>query len=366
VGNRWRLLLAFHAGRAGHPAVAQQLLAPMLNTPDSPGDADSARAVLYAVSGPRADTRLQIVGLEAELEALPPDADDDHLRIHHALAADYGQLGDSRHALPHSQQELSLRHRVQGADHPDTLATRSNIAHWTGDCGDPAGALQLLRELLQDQQRVLGPDHPGTLATRGNIAHWTGMCGDLAGALQLFRELLPDVKRVLGPDHPDTLTTRNNIASQTGECGDPARVLRLFRELLPDRERVLGPDHPDTLTTRNNIAFWTGECGDPAGALQLFRELLPDLERVLGPDHPKTLSTRRTIERLEHTALLLTEQRSDNVSDLATHSSAHGFTWGNLGNVEDCWAWFRTWGGSASERPLGAGGGVFGDGTPQA
>ena len=31
VGNRWRLLLAFHAGRAGYPAITQQLLAPMLN-----------------------------------------------------------------------------------------------------------------------------------------------------------------------------------------------------------------------------------------------------------------------------------------------------------------------------------------------
>jgi hypothetical protein len=58
---------------------------------------------------------------------------------------------------------------------------------------------------------VLRPDHPGTLATRGNIAGWTGQCGDAAGALRLFRELLLDLERVLGPDHPDTLTTRNNI-----------------------------------------------------------------------------------------------------------------------------------------------------------
>src|SRR5215470_15534856 len=30
IGNRWRLLLAFHVGRAGYPAIAQQLLGPML------------------------------------------------------------------------------------------------------------------------------------------------------------------------------------------------------------------------------------------------------------------------------------------------------------------------------------------------
>jgi hypothetical protein len=63
--------------------------------------------------------------------------------------------------------------------------------------------------------RVLGPDHPDTLATRNNIAGWTGECGDPAGALRLFQELLPDVVRVLGPDHPNTLTTRNNVAHWT-------------------------------------------------------------------------------------------------------------------------------------------------------
>ena len=70
--------------------------------------------------------------------------------------------------------------------------------------------------------RVLGPDHPDTLATRGNIAAWTGQCGDAAEALRLSQELLPDQVRVLGPGHPDTLTTRGNIAGWTGQCGDAA------------------------------------------------------------------------------------------------------------------------------------------------
>jgi hypothetical protein len=295
AGNRWRLLLAFHAGRAGYPAVAQQLLASMLDPADSSEDEDCARAVLAAVGGPEADTRLQIVGLEAELAALPPDADDDRLRVHHALAADYGQLGDCCHALPHGQQELPLRRRVQGADHPDTLTTRSNVAYWTGECGDQPGALRLLGELLLDQERVLGPDHADTLTTRNNVAHWTARSGDEAGALWLSRLLLPDQDRVLGPDHPGTLTTRSNIASWTGRRGDQPGALRLFRLLLPDQERVLGPDHPGTLTTRSDIAHWTARCGDPVGALRLFRELLPDQERVLGPDHPDTLTTRGNI-----------------------------------------------------------------------
>ena len=294
AADRWRLLLAFHAGRAGHRALAGRLLALLLKSGDDQRE-DAARAVLRACAGPGADTRLQNIVLEAELAVLPPDANDDRLRIHHALAANHDRLGEYRQALTHGQHELALRTSIQSPDHPNTLTTRHNIAYWTGRCGDPAGALRLSRELLPDQRRVLGPDHPDTLATRHNTASWTSESGDPAGALRLSRELLPDQRRVLGPDHPDTLATRHNTASWTGESGDPAGALRLFRELLPDRERVLGPDHPDTLATRHNIASWTGQCGDLAGALRLSRELLPDRERMLGADHPDTLSSRNNI-----------------------------------------------------------------------
>jgi hypothetical protein len=294
AADQWRLLLAFHAGRAGHPAIASRLLAPLINSGDQDRE-DQAGAVLRACAGPRADTRLQTILLEAGLTALPPDAADDQLRIHHTLAANYAALGDYRQALTHGQHELALRARIQSPDHHDTLATRSNIATWTGECGDRARALRQFQQLLPDQQRVLGADHPQILSTRNNIAGWTSECGDPAGALRLFQQLLPDQRRVLGPNHPDTLTTRNNIAGLTSDCGDPAGALFLFQQLLPDRQRVLGDDHPDTLTTRSNIATWTGRCGDRARALRLFQQLLPDQQRVIGPDHPDTLTTRNKI-----------------------------------------------------------------------
>ena len=130
-------------------------------------------------------------------------------------------------------------------------------------------------------------DHPETLATRYNIAHWTGEAGDAQEALRLLTELLPDQERVLGRDHAQTLTTRHNIAHRTGEAGDAPEALRLYRELLPDQERVLGRDHAQTLRTRHNIAHWTGEAGDAQEALRLFTELLPDLGAGAGPRPPR-------------------------------------------------------------------------------
>jgi hypothetical protein len=214
AADQWRLLLAFHAGRAGYPALTERVLAPMLNSGSNERE-DAARAVLYACSGPGADKRLQNIVLEAELAELPPDADDDRLRIHHALVLNHHALGEYHQALTHGHEELALRTSIQASDHPNTLTTRHNIANSTGECGDAAGALHLFQELLPDYERALGPDHRDTLTTRHNIAAWTGLCGDAAGALRLSRELLPDRERVLGPHHPDTVITRSNIAYWT-------------------------------------------------------------------------------------------------------------------------------------------------------
>ena len=297
VGDRWRLLLAYHVGRAGLPDLTTRLLAPLVTSAD-PARQDAASMVRRATRGPGADTRLQNILLEAELDALAPGADDDRLRIHHTLAANYHILGDNRQALAHGQHELDLHTRIHGPRHPYTLVTRANIASWTGLSGDHAAALRLYRDLLPDMEQVLGPRHHDTLATRCGIADWTGQCGDRTGALDLFRELLPDMEQVLGRRHPDTLVTRSKIAQWTGESGDPAAALRLDRELLPDMEQVLGPRHPDTLVTRAEIASLTGQCGNPAAALRLYQELLPDREEVLGPRHPDTLVTRAEIASL--------------------------------------------------------------------
>jgi len=63
---------------------------------------------------------------------------------------------------------------VLGADHPDTLSARHNVAYWRGAAGDPAGAVAAFQELLADRLRVLGADHPDTLITRRNLAYWRG------------------------------------------------------------------------------------------------------------------------------------------------------------------------------------------------
>jgi hypothetical protein len=338
-GDQWRLLLAIQSGKAGLPSLAQQLLAPMLAS-DDPNREKPARAVLHATAGQQADTRLQVILLEAELATTPADAAQERLRIHQALQRTYATLGMYRQALAHAQRELECRALVnQPPELRDVLVNRDDVAFWTGESGDEATALEMYTALVPDMERVLGPDHLDTMNARSYLAFWAGECGDLVTALEVLTPLVPDVERVLGPDHPDALhirqkaafctgqsgdwaaaaelyaallpdaerllspddrgllTVRGNRARAIGECGDCATALELERTLLPDTERVLGPDHPDALISRNNLACWTGECGDAARALEISTALLPDMQRVHGSDHPHTLVTRRNVAR---------------------------------------------------------------------
>ena len=84
--------------------------------------------------------------------------------------------------------------------------------------GDPAAARDQFAALLPISERVLGPEHPDTLNTRANLAHWTGEAGDPAAARDQFAALLPISERVQGAEHPDTLNTRANLAHWTSQA----------------------------------------------------------------------------------------------------------------------------------------------------
>ncbi|WP_439422996.1 tetratricopeptide repeat protein [Saccharothrix sp. HUAS TT10] len=211
------------------------------------------------------------------------------------LAYAYQTAGDLKRAIPLHEATLADTERVLGPDHPNTLVSRSNLASAYRMLGDLERAIPLYKAILADAERLLGPDHPNTLASRNNLASAYETAGDLKRAIPLHEATLADIKRVLGPDHPDTLASRNNLAYAYQAAGDPKRAIPLHEATLADTERVLGPDHPDTLVFRNNLATAYKAAGDPKRAIPLFEATLSDRQQLLGPDHPNTLATRNNL-----------------------------------------------------------------------
>ncbi|MFI6816090.1 tetratricopeptide repeat protein [Nonomuraea sp. NPDC050328] len=211
-------------------------------------------------------------------------------------------LADLGRAIALYEQTLADRKRVLGDDHPDTLASRNNLAHAYQAAGDLGRAIALFEQTLLDSVRVLGGDHPFTLNSRNNLAAAYQTAGDLGRAIPLHEATLADRKRVLGSDHPDTLTSRNNLAHAYETAGDLGRAIPLHEATLADRKRVLGDDHPDTLTSRNNLAAAYETAGDLGRAIPLHEATLADRKRVLGDDHPDTLASRNNLAAAYQTA----------------------------------------------------------------
>ena len=81
---------------------------------------------------------------------------------------------------------------------------------------------------------MLGADHPQTLTARNNLARAYQDAGDLGRAIPLFEQTLADSERVLGADHPATLTSRNNLADAYQAAGDLGRAIPLYEQTLAD------------------------------------------------------------------------------------------------------------------------------------
>ena len=239
-----------------------------------------------------------VIALSGAVDHLGKILGDDHpqtLASRNNLAHAHYSAGRLDAAIPLYEEVLADRVRVLGEDHPDTLTSRNNLAYAYESAGRLDEAIPLYEQVTADRVRVLGEDHPHTLTSRNNLAHAYQAAGRLDEAITLFKQNLNDSLRLLGPDHPDTLTSRNNLAYAYQAAGRLDEAITLFKQNLNDSLRLLGPDHPDTLTSRNNLAYAYLAAGCLDDAITLYEQVLADSARVLGDNHPHTLASRNNL-----------------------------------------------------------------------
>ena len=186
--------------------------------------------------------------------------------------------------------------RVLGADHPDTLTSRNNLACAYQAAGDLGRAIPLLEQALADGVRVLGADHPDTLASRNNLAGAYQAAGDLGRAIPLYEQTLADRRAGAGrrpPRHPDLAEQpRLRLPGRRGTWAGPSRCTS---RPWPTACGCWAPTTPSTLASRNNLAAAYQAAGDLGRAIPLFEQALADCVRVLGADHPQTKTVRANL-----------------------------------------------------------------------
>uniref|UniRef100_UPI0008299DD2 tetratricopeptide repeat protein n=1 Tax=Nocardia lijiangensis TaxID=299618 RepID=UPI0008299DD2 len=136
-----------------------------------------------------------------------------------------------------------------------SAAIRSRTGLFLLDQGLYDSARAHHQQALADRERILGPDHPDTLASRHNLARAYRSAGQVSEAITLHEQNLADRERILGPDHPDTLASRRNLAVAYRLAGRTSEAIALHEQNLADQGRILGPDHPDTLASRSSLGL---------------------------------------------------------------------------------------------------------------
>ncbi len=77
---------------------------------------------------------------------------------------------------------------------------------------------------------MLGADHPDTLTSRNNLAGAYQAAGGWARRSRCSSRPWPTGERVLGADHPDTLTSRNNLAAAYQAAGGLGQAIPLYEQ----------------------------------------------------------------------------------------------------------------------------------------
>jgi tetratricopeptide (TPR) repeat protein len=216
----------------------------------------------------------------------------DTLRSRTRLAYAQYRQGKYNEAIAGFRSIIALEERLFGPMHPDTLVARNGLAIALDNGGKPAEAEAEHRRILAIREQVLGAEHADTLRTRNNIALTLDRQGKHAEAASEFQQVIDLENKVLGPDHPDTLRSRSSFAYALDHQGKFAEAEVNLRDVIRLEEKVLGPDHPDTLVSRLRLDKVLLSQSKFAEAETDYRDLVTAEQRVLGPEHPDTLSAR--------------------------------------------------------------------------
>jgi tetratricopeptide (TPR) repeat protein len=269
-----------------------------------PGSAVSTRLfpLRFAATvflGYLADSTIQVIEIGERLvadqeQALGADHPDT-LASRNNLALAYLDADRVDDAITVQEETLRVQERVLGPDYPDTLGSRDNLAIAYRAADRITEAIAMHEQVLAARERVLGADHLDTLTSRDNLALAYDTAGRTAEAIRLYEQTLDARERLLGPGHSQTLASANNLAVAYRAAGRIDEAITVQEETLRAQEQVLGPDHPDTLTSRNNLAVAYRAAGRTAAAIALYEQVLAARERVLGPEHPDTLVSRNNL-----------------------------------------------------------------------
>jgi tetratricopeptide (TPR) repeat protein len=238
--------------------------------------------------------------------------------------------------------DVALQEIKHGAEAPETLKARTDLARTLADEGESKDALDIYHAVIAVQTHDLGANSPATLETRLDMARAQQKSG--AKGTAAFEAIVSDCTSALGAENPQTLHARLALAEALRNGGDQPgaeKEYRAVREILdraapgaPSEQKIscllglshaleaqqkyldaekearaalliqthdLGAEHPDTLATRMFVTSLLCQQNHYPIAEKEYRAILAIREKTPGPGKHETYQTQLAlVDTLQH------------------------------------------------------------------
>ncbi len=250
-----------------------------------------------AVDNPAADrtTVLLYEVLWAGAEQHQGADDPETLMIRHELAQAYHSIGEIDRAIAHFVPTLAGRERVLGTSDTLTITTRTCLANCYRESGRVDDAIPLDAAVLADRERYFGPADANPVGYRDFLAEAYESAGRYTRALELRETNLRVRRGELGDDHPETLMTYRRIARSYELAGRFAEAVTVHETALAEHERVYGAAHPQTILVRYSLARSYRSAGRLDESIALHTVTIEEYTRAVGADNPDPLAMRKSL-----------------------------------------------------------------------
>jgi hypothetical protein len=217
--------------------------------------------------------------------------DPDTMRTRHALALDYGLMGDYTTARELHQRTYMEQSQVSvGVSKSDVLASWGGLSRAVRLAGDYSASRLLAEDAYEYGRQELGADNPFTLRAGKELSIALRASGDLSASLELASDLLTRHERRLGLGHPDTLATANALANAHRALGRMEEALTIATDVMSRYPGAFAPGHPYLHGCAGNLAVLRRLHGEAEAARSLNESALAGLTGRLGPDHDYALT----------------------------------------------------------------------------
>ena len=183
--------------------------------------------------------RLALQGSDEARKSPEPEDDIEALKLA-GLAAH--RHDDYARAMEHFRDAEKLTDRER--DPAEWTEVKCAIADVLIDQGKHGAAEEMLRDVIGVQTHVLGAEHPDTLRSRSWLAIVLNAQGKYAEAETELCDVIQVEEKILGAENANTLNSRDTFADILYGEGRHAEAEAEYRDINKLREKLLGPEHP--------------------------------------------------------------------------------------------------------------------------